>query len=103
MNAGPADFSQGLSIPLNEASLDESKGICGFSPINWNGINGIEPSVERDLNPYPEQVADCGAVLTVLTDFNDWAATDLRIVPAGGGNGPPVEVLTPCPGPTQEQ
>lgn len=60
---GPADFSRGLRIPLDETRLDESKGMCGSAPFDWNGVNGIEPSVQRDLNPYSFQTQHCGGVV----------------------------------------
>lgn len=95
---GPADFSRGLSIDLDEALLDESQGLCGNKPIDWNGVDGIEPAVQRNLNPYPEEVEFCGGTMTVLADHDDWSAVSLPIVVPDNGGSPPAEIVIPCPG-----
>ena len=69
---GVLDYSIGDRITLNENSLDENLGTCGFGfPWDWNGNTIIESSVVFDVNFSGNST--CGGVLTVLSDHDDWA------------------------------
>lgn len=102
---GAADFSDGSNVSLDENSLDESVGVCGATPVDWN-YNGLatEAGLVVDLNG-PEylsanaHVADCGAVLSLLSDHDDWSALNLQVLPAQGGEGggPQVQHVVSCP------
>jgi hypothetical protein len=79
---GVRDFSIGDRIVLNENSLDENLGTCGFLTWDWNSNYMLESSVSMDINydsdyPAHAQTADCGGILTTLSDYNDWANIDL--------------------------
>ncbi|HMB60958.1 MAG TPA: hypothetical protein VKN35_13690 [Xanthomonadales bacterium] len=68
------DYSIGDRITLNENSLNENNGTCGAgSPWDWNGNMAIENPVSHDINQYTSQVGECGALLSTLQDYNDWA------------------------------
>lgn len=77
---GLLDYSRGTRIDLDETDLDENLGTCGDSPWDWDGDALIEVGVVRDLNldgSGVPQNGGCDANLTVLRDFDDWAAIDL--------------------------
>jgi hypothetical protein len=91
----PLDYSRAVLPTLNEASLNETKGIGGstgnktsYGPknsngavtinvdasggINWDGDrNSTEPSVSRDLNNFG--ISGCQGSGSGLTGYNDWA------------------------------
>lgn len=68
------DYSIGDRITLNENSLNENNGTCGAgSPWDWNVNMTVENPVSHDINQYTSQVGECGALLTTLQDYNDWA------------------------------
>ncbi len=68
---GVLSYSVGKRAPLNEAALNESKGICKGVAVDWNQNGVIDSSnVSADINPWPN--GGDGATGT-LTDFNDWA------------------------------
>ena len=68
---GILDYSSGLNISLNENSLDETAGICGNTPWDWNNNTVIDGSpVSVDINS--ESNNNCGGTLTVLQDYDDW-------------------------------
>jgi hypothetical protein len=102
---GPANYSLGIRNTLDENALDEAVGLCGGVPIDWNGKDGIEPSVQHDVNSQDAyQQWTCGGVLSTLEDYNDWVNIVLDTTPVGNeqGNEPP-EVQEPpvCPGPPE--
>jgi hypothetical protein len=105
VSAGPADYSLGMRNTLDENDLDEALGVCGGIPVNWNGKNGIEPSVKYDVNADDGgQIATCGGTYTTLTDFDDWANIEIDMTPTGSeqGNEPPDAPHPPvCPGPPE--
>ena len=66
------DYSRGTNITLNENSLDESAGICGNVPWDWNENTMIDAgTVSADINS--DDNTSCGGTLSVLQDYNDWA------------------------------
>jgi hypothetical protein len=75
------DYSRGARIALNENNLNESAGVCGGPPIDWNLSGTISSGLVYDLNrtnSFPNAStgvdnASCSGTLTTLTDFNDWA------------------------------
>ena len=92
---GVLDYSRGTRITLNENSLDESKGVCGSKPIDWNG-NGIldAPGLSININPSYDSVK------TTLTDNNDWATVSfggLSDVDGARVEPPQVVVEQPVP------
>ncbi len=86
---GVLDYSIGARISLNENSLQEGAGVCGFgavSPIDWNQSGGINGgAIARNIkcsagNSEPCGSSsnaccgnDCSRVCQVLQDYNDWA------------------------------
>ncbi len=77
---GIIDYSIGTRIVLNENNLDESAGVCGATPIDWNG-GGIQSGVIRNINCSAGTTTACGesngncddSSCNQLQDFNDWA------------------------------
>ncbi len=86
------DYSFGLNIALDESALDEAAGVCGATPIDWNGNAVIDGGlVARNINCSPGSTAICGdnaggacvdSTCNVLLDFNDWTGMAIPI-PAG--------------------
>src|SRR5262249_44117662 len=64
-----SDYSRRQRISLNEAALDENKGICGSPAIDWNNNGVIESRVSQDVND--------DRSIGVLDDYDDWAAIKL--------------------------
>ncbi len=85
---GVTNYSNGTRITLNENLLDESIGVCGTLPVDWNTNNIIESGVQADLNP--GESLSCGGQFTTLSDFNDWANVNLSTLPGSPGAGAPV-------------
>jgi hypothetical protein len=74
---GRLDFSRGERLSLDETDLDETAGICGAPPWDWNGNGRLELGVATDVNPAAEfPLALCGGSLSVLHDHDDWGALD---------------------------
>lgn len=101
-----ADYSEGLRESLDEANLDERRGVCAhlgppFIAIDWDGDSVIEPSVVADINPAAVfQESNCGGTgnIAVLHDFNDWGALSLRVLPPpAGGEVPPLTASCQSP------
>jgi hypothetical protein len=72
-------FSDGLRITLNELSINESAGVCGSQPVEFNGVPGYQSGLAIDLNPGYENT--CGGALTTLEDSDDWATLTLSVLP----------------------
>jgi len=68
---GGADFSRGTRPALNEAALDETGGVCGGKPVDFNADGTLQARIAFDLNP--AHVAACSGALTKLEDFDDWS------------------------------
>ena len=86
------DFSRGLRTQLDENSLDESKGVCGNVPIDWNYDGIINSGVQLDLNP-----SVCAGTYSVLKDYNDWANIEIDMSLTGNEDGPMPEEAIVCP------
>lgn len=84
---GPANYSAGTRITINENAVNESAGVCGSPAIDWNGNGTIQDGIQVDLNPL--EGSACGGNFTVLTDFNDWANLILSSFPGSPGGGAP--------------
>lgn len=100
---GVMNYSLGVRAPLDENHLDESAGMCGGVAIDWNTQDGgVLTDTSHDLNAYttgtpvPDQIQDCGGVLTTLTDHDDFAALYLAGLPNApdGGVADPAEVAS---------
>ncbi|MGI9602183.1 MAG: fibronectin type III domain-containing protein [Acidimicrobiales bacterium] len=63
---GVIDFSSGGRADLDENNLDETIGICGGVPWDWNGDTVFDTGVVADIN-------DADGSFTVLSDHDDWA------------------------------
>lgn len=83
-----ANYSNGTRITLNESALDESLGVCGTQPVDWNTNNVIENAIQADINP--GESLSCGGQFTILSDFNDWENVILSTLPGSPGAGAPV-------------
>ncbi|MHC5006673.1 MAG: hypothetical protein ACYTGF_04845 [Planctomycetota bacterium] len=79
---GVLDYSHGLNLVLDETGLRESEGVCGGTPIDWNGnsVVDLEP-VAWNINCRAGTTTHCGdhaggncydATCDVLVDFSDW-------------------------------
>jgi hypothetical protein len=70
-------------------ALNEAQGLCSSGPsVDWNANSIIEASVVFDINSADTgQASTCGGALTTLSDFNDYAALNLRAVSVLGLNG----------------
>jgi len=97
------NYSVGVRAPLDENHLDETAGMCGGVAIDWNSNDGgLLTDTAIDLNPYDvqdpvaTQTADCGGVLTVLSDHDDFAALVLTGLPGAPDSGveEPTEITT---------
>ena len=84
----PLDFSDGINIPLTEASLNENIGIGdavktawrlangtvakspGTLHIDWNGDGNTTVGVSVNLNNFPQEPSTNNN--ETLTDYNDW-------------------------------
>ena len=79
--SGVLSYSVGTRITLNESNLSEPAGVCGSPGIDWN-LDGdaTDTGVSKNLNP------DYDTVLSILHDFNDWAAVKLAGVGDGDGS-----------------
>ena len=77
VSEGMPTFSSGTNVDLNENAVDESRGVCGDVPVDFDGDGNIDGgSYSRDLNPdfsNALQDAFCGGRRTVLDDFDDWS------------------------------
>lgn len=70
---GILDYSSGINMALNEASLDESAGICNNQAVDWNGNNIIDgPNVSVDINA-DGLINNCSGEVSNLSDYDDWA------------------------------
>jgi hypothetical protein len=77
---GRLDFSRGERLSLDETALDETAGICGAPPWDWDGDAVLEIGAVADVNPEAEfPLALCGGSLTVLHDHDDWGAVDVGL------------------------
>lgn len=61
---GPANYSSGKYVRLDENLLDERAGICGNVAIDWNFSGSIQTNVKYDVNS--------DASFSVLLDYDDW-------------------------------
>jgi hypothetical protein len=64
-------FSRGDRVTINEAAVDEAKGVCGNPAIDWNYNGSVESGIAYDVNPGHD--AMCGGTLSEIQDFDDWA------------------------------
>ena len=64
-------YSHGDRVSIDEAAVDEHQGVCGNPSIDWNYNGSVETGIAFDLNPGND--ATCGAALTRIEDFDDWA------------------------------
>ena len=98
---GVLNYSTGSRISLNENNLNENLGVCGATPIDWNGINGLETGVTFDINSDDgSQVSNCGETLTTLNDYNDWANISAAgLLDADGALPVPPEIISDDPVP----
>lgn len=75
------NYSLGARIALNENTLNETRGSCGSTPIDWNFVGGIQSGIVYDLNRQSSKPnvstgvdnSGCASTLSTLRDFNDWA------------------------------
>ena len=87
---GAVAYSSGTRITLNENSLLEMQGVCGFPnpSVDWNNNGTVESGIVFDINSADTgQASACGGTLTTMSDFNDYAALNLRAVSVIGLNG----------------
>ena len=88
--SGAVAYSSGTRIVLNENALNETLGVCGGAgpSYDWNKNNVFETNVVFDINSGDtNQVSACGATLSTMSDFNDYAVLNLRAVSVLGLNG----------------
>lgn len=78
------NFSRGTNRNLDENSLDEVSGICGTTPVDFNGDGIITTGVKYNLNPGRD--VECNGEFTLLRDYNDWNIMSLPIIHAKAKN-----------------
>jgi hypothetical protein len=64
-------YSIGDRVSIDEAAIDESQGVCGNPPIDWNYNGSLETGIALDLNP--GNADTCGDALSRIHDFDDWS------------------------------
>jgi hypothetical protein len=64
-------YSRGDRLTIDESQVDEQHGVCGNPAIDWNQNGSVESGIALDLNPGNEST--CGAALSQIEDFDDWA------------------------------
>ena len=70
---GVLSFSTGDRARLNEKKLNEHKGVCTISPIDWDKSGHFSSPVQADVNSEEfAQYNRCGGSYSVLKDYNDW-------------------------------
>ncbi|MDH3706168.1 MAG: hypothetical protein OES57_08875 [Acidimicrobiia bacterium] len=80
---GVIDLSPGTRSDLDENDLDETLGVCGGVPWDWNGDTSITTGVVFDANG--------DASLDVLSDHDDWASLVFTGILDADGAPPPGE------------
>lgn len=80
---GILDFSVGARNTLDESSLDETVGVCGGVPVDWNedGDGGTDVGISVNVNlwggvTYGGEVGECGGTIGNLGDFDDWTLVE---------------------------
>jgi hypothetical protein len=63
-------YSSGMARTLDEQNLNELTGVCG-PPVNWDGLNGLSPSVSGNVNVSASGTAVPGEI---VSDFANWPA-----------------------------
>lgn len=89
-------YSPGANAPLDETALNEPAGICGTTPVDWNGGGISQAPVSFDINPYAQEIMECGANLQTLTDSDDWANVLLSVMPNAPGGGQTIPEVASC-------
>lgn len=100
------DYSDGSSVTLNEASLNESVGFgrAGSGSIDWNWSTTIDPAaVSADVNALgvlPRVCPRTNAGADLVRDHDDWNALVLPFLRTqrGSASGAPTR-RAPMPGP----
>lgn len=70
-----ANFSYGTRLNLNENLLKETVGVCGDTPIDWDGDNNIGMT---KINLNPGEDSKCGGPYSILQDHDDWGSITLK-------------------------
>ena len=89
-------YSIGDRLALDEAAIDESKGVCGNPAIDWNANGSLESGIAHDLNP--QFAAECGASLATIRDFDDWGNITLLGLRDATGQLKSIKQETGCAG-----
>jgi hypothetical protein len=89
-------YSVGNRVSIDEAAVDEAKGVCGNPAIDWNGNGSVETGIALDLNP--QFSAECGGSLRTINDFDDWANITLLGLRDASGQLKSIKQETGCAG-----
>lgn len=89
-------YSAGDRVSIDEANLDELKGVCGNPAIDWNQNGSVETGIALDLNP--GNSAECGGQLSRINDFDDWANISLLGLRDAAGKLASIKQETGCAG-----
>ena len=82
---GALSYSNGTKVAIDENAIDEAKGTCGSTPIDFNANGSIDATpFARDLTQDTSK--------TVLTDWNDWSAINLTKIKDADGASPSAEL-----------
>ncbi|MEZ5245383.1 MAG: hypothetical protein R2707_09830 [Acidimicrobiales bacterium] len=79
-------YSSGTRVALDESAVDESAGVCGSVPIDFNTNSVIDPS------PYSQNL-NLDALIETLGDVDDWAILDFGAVT--DSDGAPLRTVAP--------
>ena len=89
-------YSVGDRLSIDEAAVDEAKGVCGNPAIDWNSNGSVESGIAHDLNP--NFAAECGASIRTIQDFDDWANITLLGLRDANGLLKSIKQETGCAG-----
>lgn len=89
-------YSIGDRLLIDEAAVDEAKGVCGNPAIDWNANGSVESGIAHDLNP--QFAAECGAALGTIRDFDDWYNITLLGLRDANGQLKSIKQETGCAG-----
>lgn len=72
-SGGTASYSGGKNVAIDENRIEEAKGVCGSTPIDWNQNGVANETLQGNLDINLQTGAAYNPALTVLSDFDDWS------------------------------
>lgn len=94
------DYSDGSSAPIDEANIDETRGLgrAGSAPVDFDWSFAFSTKTSADADAANMGTSECvknGAKDGVLRDHDDWSSLvfDARVVGAAGAGRAPTSVV----------